>query len=46
MGCKNASGVGVVEERRQHLGTGKQFWAALGGLEPVAGRCRNKSLNN
>ncbi|XP_060084350.1 uncharacterized protein LOC132563623 [Ylistrum balloti] len=36
MGCKGASAVGSVEEARQHLGTGKQFWAALGGQKEIA----------
>ncbi|XP_021344162.1 supervillin-like, partial [Mizuhopecten yessoensis] len=36
MGCKGATAVGSVEEARQHLGTGKQFWAALGGQKEIA----------
>ncbi|XP_033727896.1 serine/arginine repetitive matrix protein 2-like isoform X2 [Pecten maximus] len=36
MGCKGATAVGSVEQARQHLGTGKQFWAALGGQKEVA----------
>ncbi|XP_069108272.1 serine-rich adhesin for platelets-like isoform X2 [Argopecten irradians] len=36
MGCKGASVVGSVEEARHHLGTGKQFWAVLGGQKEIA----------
>lgn len=35
LGCKMATSVTTVEEKRQHLGPGKVFWKALGGMEKV-----------
>lgn len=28
--------VELVEEKRHHLGTGKKFWSAIGGLQTIA----------
>ena len=31
--------VELVEEKRHHLGTGKKFWSAIGGLQTIACKC-------
>jgi hypothetical protein len=34
-----APAVETVEEKRQHLGPGKKFWSALGGLKTISCKC-------
>ena len=34
--------VELVEEKRHHLGTGKKFWSAIGGLQTIACKCYYK----
>ena len=35
LGCKSPTTVAVVEEKKQYMGAGKQFWSALGGQTTV-----------
>lgn len=37
LGCKKAAEVLTVHQLKDHLGSGKQFWAALEGEKQVQG---------
>lgn len=37
--------VETVEEKRHHLGTGKKFWSAIGGLKTISCKCSMVAQN-